>query len=78
MQIDVHHRCADGRVGALFACIERQPIRKKYNVWIEFDNELFPVLTGQWRDFITVATERLDEIKNRKVVKKSPRKRVLA
>ncbi len=77
MQIDVHHRCADGRVGALFACIEREPIRKKYNVWIEFDNELFPVLTGV-RSFIAVATERLDEIKNRKVVKKSPRKRALA
>jgi hypothetical protein len=77
MQIDVHHRCADGRVGALFACIEREPIRKKYNVWIEFDGEQFLVLTGV-RSFITVATERLDEIKNRKVVKKSPRKRALA
>jgi hypothetical protein len=77
MQIDVHHRCADGRVGALFACIECEPIRYEYKVLVEFDGKQFQVLTGV-RDFISVPTERLDEIKNRKVVKKSPRKRALA
>ncbi|MFV3014736.1 hypothetical protein ACM9HO_03305 [Pseudomonas sp. KHB2.9] len=54
---DVHERRQDGSVGKLLDVIDRVPERRKSGLFIEFDGEMFQVLTGI-RDFITVTTER--------------------
>jgi len=53
---DVHERREDGSVGKLLDVIDRLPERRKTGLFIEFDGEMFPVLTGI-RNFITVATK---------------------
>ncbi|MEB0190015.1 hypothetical protein [Pseudomonas sp. CCI1.1] len=54
---DVHERREDGGVGRLLDVIDRVPERRKSGLFIEFDGEIFQVLTGI-RNFITVTTER--------------------
>jgi hypothetical protein len=54
---DVHEKREDGSVGKLLDVIDRVPERRKSGLFIEFDGEMFQVLTGI-RNFITVTTER--------------------
>lgn len=54
---DIHEKRADGSVGRLLDVIDRVPERRKSGLFIEFDGEMFQVLTGV-RNFITVTTER--------------------
>ena len=54
---DIHEKREDGSVGKLLDVIDRVPERRKSGLFIEFDGEMFPVLTGI-RNFITVTTER--------------------
>lgn len=53
----IHERREDGSVGRLLDVIDRVPERRKSGLFIEFDGEMFQVLTGI-RNFITVTTER--------------------
>lgn len=54
---DIHEKREDGSVGKLLDVIDRVPERRKSGLFIEFDGEMFQVLTGI-RNFITVTTER--------------------
>jgi hypothetical protein len=55
--IDIHGRRLDGGVGRLLDVIERVPEHRKTGLFVEFDGEMHPVLTGI-RNFIIVTTER--------------------
>lgn len=63
---DVHEKREDGSVGKLLDVIERTPEQRKSGLFIEFDGEMFQVLTGI-RNFITVTTERWARKSGRKV-----------
>lgn len=63
---DIHERRQDGSVGKLLDVIDRVPERRKSGLFIEFDGEMFQVLTGI-RNFITVTTERWARKSGRKV-----------
>lgn len=63
---DVHEKREDGSVGKLLDVIDRVPERRKSGLFIEFDGEMFQVLTGI-RNFITVTTERWARKSGRKV-----------
>jgi len=54
---DIHEKREDGSVGKLLDVIDRVPESRKSGLFIEFDGEMFQVLTGI-RNFITVTTER--------------------
>jgi hypothetical protein len=72
MQFDIHERRIDGGVGRLFDVIERVPEHRKAGLFVEFDGEMHPVLTGI-RNFIVLTAERWEQMKSRHLVKKSPR-----
>ncbi|OIN52914.1 hypothetical protein [Pseudomonas costantinii] len=61
---DIHERRQDGSVGKLLDVIDRTPERRKSGLFIEFDGEMFQVLTGI-RNFITVTTERWAQVSGR-------------
>lgn len=61
----IHERRADGGVGRLLDVIDRTPETRKTGLFIEFDGEMFPVLTGI-SNFITVTTERWAQALGRK------------
>lgn len=63
---DIHEKREDGSVGKLLDVIDRVPERRKSGLFIEFDGEMFQVLTGI-RNFITVTTERWARKSGRKV-----------
>lgn len=54
---DIHERRPDGGVGRLLDVIDRQPEHLVNGQFVEFDGDMFPVLTGI-RNFILVTTER--------------------
>ncbi|KAB0489740.1 hypothetical protein [Pseudomonas vancouverensis] len=60
MQYDIHERREDGGVGRLLDVIDRQPEHHSNGQFVEFDGDLFPVLTGL-RDFIIVPATRWAE-----------------
>lgn len=57
MNFDIHERRLDGGVGKLLDVIDRVPEHRKAGLFVEFDGEMHPVLTGI-RNFIIVTTER--------------------
>lgn len=63
---DIHEKREDGSVGRLLDVIDRVPERRKSGLFIEFDGEMFQVLTGI-RNFITVTTERWSRKSGRKI-----------
>jgi hypothetical protein len=54
---DIHERREDGGVGKLLDVIDRQPEHRKTGQFVEFDGEMYKVMTGI-RNFIIVTQER--------------------
>ncbi|AIC20631.1 hypothetical protein EY04_17485 [Pseudomonas chlororaphis] len=64
MQYDIHEKRQDGGVGRLLDVIDRTPERRQTGLFVEFDGEFHPVLTGI-RNFIVLTAERWEMMKRR-------------